>query len=128
MWSLLDLCNDVRVSFRSLANDRAFTIAALLTLAIGIAATTAIATIVDAILLRPLPYPHSDRIVQVISYRREGGTTVRALSMARPFILGLSERNRSFSDVGVFDSFSNITRRRLAMTVAGPFGATELLG
>src|SRR3954469_9133376 len=109
--------SDVRISVRTLGKNRAFTLAAVLTVAIGISSATAIATIVDAILLRPLPYPHSDRIVQVISYRREGGTTVRALSMARPFILGLSERNRSFSDVGVFDSFSNITRRRLAMTV-----------
>ena len=62
---------DVRVSVRTLAKDRAFTVAALLTLALGVGSTTAIATIVDAILLRPLPYPASDRIVQVVSYRRE---------------------------------------------------------
>ena len=120
--------NDVCIAVRTLTRDRAFTVAALLTLALGIGSTTAIATIVDAILLRPLPYPNSDRIVQVIGYRQEGAATVRASSMARPFILGLSGRNRSFSDFGVFDSFSNITRRRLAMTVAGHFGAAELHG
>jgi predicted permease len=64
----------------------------------------------------------------VISYRKEGAATVRAASMARPFILGLSERSRSFSSVGTVDSFSNITRRRLTMTVAGQFGAAELYG
>ena len=119
---------DVRASVKALARDRAFTIAALLTLALGLGSTTAIATIVDSILLRPLPYPDSDRIVQVISYRREGATTVQASSMARPFILGLNERSRSFSAFGVFDSFSNITRRRLTMTVAGRLGAGELHG
>ena len=48
--------------------------------------------------------------------------------MARPFIVGLSERSRSFSDVGVFDSFSNITRRRLTMTIPGQLGTAELYG
>ena len=124
----MTIWSDVRVSVRTSAKDRAFTVAALLTLALGIGSTTAIATIVDSILLRPLPYPDSDRIVQVISYRTEGATTVRAASMARPFILGVSERSRSFSGFGVFDSFSNITRRRLSMTVAGRFGAGELHG
>jgi putative ABC transport system permease protein len=122
------LWNDIRISVRSLTNHRAFTVAVVLTMAIGIASTTAIATIVDSVLLRPLPYPDSDRIVQVISYRTEGAATVRSASMARPFILGLSERSRSFTDVGVFDSFSNITRRRLAMTVAGQSGAAAVYG
>lgn len=120
--------NDVRISVRTLTKNGAFTIAVVLTVAIGVGASTAIATIVDSILLRPLPYPDSERIVQVISYRREGAATVRAPSMARPFILGLTERSRSFSSVGTVDSFSNITRRRLTMTVAGQFGAAELTG
>ena len=120
--------SDIRISVRTLTKHRAISIAAVATFAIAIASTTAIATIVDSILLRPLPYADSDRIVQVISYRQEGAATVRSASMARPFILGLSERGRWFTDVGVFDSFSNITRRRLAMTVAGRLGAAELLG
>lgn len=124
----MGLWSDIRISVRTLAKNRAFTIAAGLTVALAIGSTTAIATIVDSILLRPLPYPDSDRIVQVISYRREGAATIRSGSMARPFILGLSERSRSFAEVGVFDSFSNITRRRLAMTIAGRDGAAELHG
>jgi len=124
----MGLLNDVRISIRTLTKNGAFTIAAVLTVAIGVGATTAIATIVDSILLRPLPYPDSERIVQVISYRQEGAATVRAPSMARPFIHGLSERSRTFSSVGAVDSFSNITRRRLTMTVAGQFGTAELYG
>jgi len=80
----MGLLSDIRISIRTLTKNRAFTIAAVLTVAIGIGATTAIATIVDSILLRPLPYPDSERIVQVISYRQEGAATVRAPSMARP--------------------------------------------
>ncbi len=124
----MSLWNELRISVRILINNRAFTISAVLTVAIAIASTTAIATVVDSVLLRPLPYPESARIVQVVSYRQEGAATVRSASMARPFILGLSERSRSFAEVGVFDSFSNITRRRLAMTVAGQLGAAALYG
>ena len=69
---------DVRASVRALVNDRAFTFTALLTLALGIGATAAITTIVDSILLRPLPYPASDRIVQIVTYRTEGATPVRS--------------------------------------------------
>ena len=124
----MGLLSDIRISIRTLTKNRAFTIAAVLTVAIGIGSTTAIATIVDSILLRPLPYPDSDRIVQVISYRHEGAATIRSASMARPFIVGLRERSRSFSDVGVFDSFSNITRRRLTMKIPGQLGTAELYG
>ena len=124
----MSLWSDIRVSVRTLVKNRASTIAAVLTVAIAIGSTTAIATIVDDILLRPLPYPDSDRLVQVVSYRQEGAATIRTASMARPFILGLSERSRSFAEIGVFDSFSNITRRRLAMTLAGQHGTAGLYG
>lgn len=125
---LAGLSADLRIAIRSLVKQRAFTLAAVLTFAIGISSATAIATIVDGVLLRPLPYPDAERIVQVISYRREGAATLRVASMARPFLLELSERSRSFADIGVFDSFSNVTRRRLTMTIAGRLGAAELSG
>jgi putative ABC transport system permease protein len=124
---LARLAADLRISIRTLFRQRAFTIAAVLTFAIGIGAASAIATIVDAVLLRPLPYPDSERVVQVISYRMEAAT-VRTATMARPFILGLGQRSRSFAALGVYDSFSNITRRRLTMNITGSFDTAALLG
>ncbi len=54
---------DVRYAFRQLARNRAFTLTAVLTLALGIGATTAIFSAVYALLLRPLPYPDVSRLV-----------------------------------------------------------------
>jgi predicted permease len=56
---------DLRYGFRQLLKNRGLTVVCILTLAIGIGATTAIFSIVDSLLLRPLPYPHSQRIVRI---------------------------------------------------------------
>ena len=53
----MGLWNEVRISIRTLTKNGAFTIAAVLTVAIAVGATAAIATVVDSILLRPLPIP-----------------------------------------------------------------------
>src|SRR5215471_3155243 len=58
-----DVNRDIRYSLRSLARNRGFTMVALLTLALGIGASTAIFTVLDGVLLKPLPYPDPDRLV-----------------------------------------------------------------
>src|SRR3990172_2229412 len=59
------LVQDLRYGLRMLAKNPGFTAVAFLPLALGIGANTAIFTFVDAALLKPLPYPHSDEIVFV---------------------------------------------------------------
>jgi hypothetical protein len=58
-----DAFADVRYAVRSLWKDRVFAITAFLTLGVGIAATIAMFAVVDAVLIRPLPFPASDRLV-----------------------------------------------------------------
>src|SRR4051812_40735877 len=70
MWGIpaLDsVAQDVRYAFRSLRASPAFTLAAAFTLALGIGSTTAIFSVVDGILLRPLPYVGSDRLITLHS-------------------------------------------------------------
>ena len=59
------LLQDIRYALVAMRRNRAFTVAALLTLGLGIGATTAVFSVVYGVLLRPLPYPDADRLVQL---------------------------------------------------------------
>lgn len=56
---------DARFAIRQLRRDRTFTAVAVLTLALGIGATTTLFTVLQAVILNPLPFPHSDRLVDI---------------------------------------------------------------
>src|SRR5919108_2454628 len=59
------MLHNARLAVRTLAQQKSFTLAALVTLALGIGANTAIFSIVYGVLVRPLPFPESDRLVQL---------------------------------------------------------------
>ena len=75
------LIPDVRYGLRALAARPGFTAAAIATLALGIGANAAIFNVIDALLLRPLPYPHGDRLVTIDDLypkvgEEQGGSTI----------------------------------------------------
>jgi hypothetical protein len=70
-----NLVTDIQHALRGLINKPGYTIAVILTLALGIGANAVVFALVNAIVLRPLPYPDSDRIVSISARGRDGRDT-----------------------------------------------------
>jgi putative ABC transport system permease protein len=96
------LRQDVRYGFRILRRTRGFTVTALLTLALGIGATTAIFSIVDAVLLQPLPYAQADRLAVV----GETGSEGDAGNVGYATLLDWRARSQSFEAFALFRSWN----------------------
>jgi predicted permease len=92
------LMQDVKFGLRMLAKDRGFTAVAVITLALGIGATTAIFSVVNGVLLSPLPYPHADQVM-ILSER---SSDFSELSVAYPNFLDWQRRNRSFVTMAAY--------------------------
>src|SRR2546429_5644205 len=90
--------NDLRYALRSLARSPGFTTVAVLTLALGIGANTAIFSVVNGVLLRPLPYPRPDALMQVETVFQHGATS----NVSYPNFEDLRDQNRSFADLAVY--------------------------
>src|SRR5215475_3609899 len=67
MKDMADIGRDVRFTVRMLAKSPTFALVAVVTLALGIGATTAIFSVVDALVVRPLPYPEPEVLVRIYS-------------------------------------------------------------
>src|SRR5437899_5392271 len=89
---------DVRFAARSLRKNPAFAATALLTLALGIGVSTAIFSVVYSVLLRPLPYPDSSRIMAVFEVTSKG----RRARLADPNFVDFRDQSRSFQAIAKY--------------------------
>ena|SRR5437773_11225551 len=85
------MLNDVRVGLRLLWKDKAFTMTAALTLAVCIGANTALFSVVEHVLLRPLPFPDADRIVLIANQYPGAGVDIGGASSAPDYYDRLRE-------------------------------------
>src|SRR5687768_14831355 len=132
---------DLLYAARSLRRSLSFTVVAVATLAIGIGATTAVFSVVDGVLLKPLPYPQSDRLV-ALWHGAPGAPGLTAvaggLPMSVSMLVAYREHNVTFDNIGLWGvSVGNVTGRgepeqvdRALVTgqTLGAFGVPPLLG
>jgi predicted permease len=103
-WVKVQLCQVLR----SLARAPLFTAVALFTLAVGIGANTAIFSVVNGILLKPLPYPHAEHLVAV--WLAAPGLNIKDLNLGPADYFIFREENRTFQDIGLYmGSTVNVT-------------------
>ncbi len=107
-----NILRDVSYSLRVLLKSYAFTIVVILTLALGIGANTAIFSFANGILLRPLPYPQSDRLAVLDETALKRG--IESMSVSYPNFLDWREQNTVFEDIGTYYGTS-----RFALSGAG---------
>ncbi|HEY3927118.1 MAG TPA: ABC transporter permease [Candidatus Koribacter sp.] len=107
---------DVRYGFRMLRKSPAFSVVAVLTLALGIGANTALFSVVNAVLLNPLPYPHPEQLVALHASK----PNFPYGSISYPNFLDWQKENHSFSAMAV--------ERSLVFNLTGSGDAEQLFG
>ena len=131
--SMETLWRDVRYAARSLARNPAFTVVAIVTLALGIGANTAIFSIVNGVMLRPLPYLDAGRLVAIVSLVNGVGTTVSPADLmdwrrdARSFV-GLAGSYSSQTILSGSGDAEQIDQARITANAFDVLGVRPLLG
>ncbi len=106
-WGVLaleTLVQDVKYGLRNLNRNRGYALAVLLTLALGIGANTAVFSVVNAVLLQPLPYERGDQIVVIRQPERTSGATDLGFSVQE--VKDLREQTKSFDSVVEYHSMN----------------------
>jgi predicted permease len=113
---LAALLQDVRFAFRILVKSPAFTAIVVCTLALGIGANTALFSVVNGVLLNPLPYPHASQLVAL--YEKNAGTAEAPISYLN--FLDWQRESRTFSSMAIYRHEDyNLTGSGRAMRVNG---------
>ena len=119
------LSQDVRYAFRWLVRNPGFAAVAILTLALGIGTVTTIFSILDAALLRPLPYRNSDALMTIAVTHREGNAAAETFPWSSPKFESLQRHATSFERLAAHSSIDlNLTGvaepQRLAAEIVSP--------
>src|SRR6266487_5177513 len=102
------LTSQLRQVVRRLGHTPWFTAVTLLTLAVGIGANTAVFSVVEGVLLKPLPYPHPEELVAV--WHTAPGINIKDLDASPSSYFIYREQSRSFEDIGLYQGNSvNVT-------------------
>jgi putative ABC transport system permease protein len=101
---MTSLIQDFLYGVRQLRRNPGFAVIAIVTIALGVGVTTAMFSVVNAVLLRPLPFRQPDRLVAIGAYdTRHGRPSNAGGSVSYPDIADLRTRSRSLTDVAVYD-------------------------
>jgi putative ABC transport system permease protein len=123
--SMDNLLQDVRYGLRVLRRNPGFAATAILTLALGIGTTTAIFSVVDAVVFKPLPFPTADRLVRIQSVIAASGNGNGVASY--PDFLDWRARNRVFDGMAVFRTNDfNLIGPREPLHLQGAVASAEL--
>ena len=124
------LLQDLRFGARMLAKAPSFTLIAALTLALGIGANITIFSVVNAVLLRPLPYPDADRLVSLWS--EAPAQNIRERTSAYANVADWREQNKSFEDIAVSDptvvTLTGVAEPEQVMSIRASANLFPLLG
>jgi predicted permease len=104
--SIERLCQDIRYASRQLLRSPGFTVVAVLTLALGIGATTAIFTLVYDVMLRPLPFPQADRLLTIEEKVAEWSNIYPTLPVSANHFTFWQRNNRSFDSIAIMQQGS----------------------
>jgi predicted permease len=117
------LMQDLRYTVRSLCRDPGFTVVAILILALGIGANVAVFSVVNTLLLRPLPFPHSEQLVWIAPPPTKCGLSCGTYTTDA--YDGFRQQTRSYQDVTGYFAFSGPGNLRLSLGGA-PIPATTI--
>jgi hypothetical protein len=121
---------DLRYALRGMRRRRAFTLAAVLTLALGIGANTAIFSVVYSVLVKPLPYPNADQLIGI--WHIAPGLQADDMTVAPSMYFTYREENRTFQSIGLWStggqSVTGVGEPEQVRTLWVTYGTLQALG